>query len=171
MRDGTRRREIDWKLIGGLCALIGVSLLGAYFLQPLVAGKTDAINTIVTVFSILAGFLIAVITFIGEPLGESWKDLQLSRREVVARLRRHLWLFYFYLATLGLAMAMYLVPEGWPVLLMWLQRLFVFFAIFVFGASFALPSSLLSLQLEKYDRSLESKLPPVLKSGRPDRDS
>ncbi|MBC2834058.1 hypothetical protein [Paragemmobacter straminiformis] len=169
MRTKRRKREFDWQLIAGLLLLIAISAVGSVFLQPLLAGKTDAINTIVTVFSILAGFLVAVITFIGEPSNQSWQEQQLSRRDVVARLSRHLWLFYFYLATLGLAMAMYVVPEGFPALTMWLQRLFAFFAIFVFGASFALPRSLLKLQLEKYDRGLQEKLPPVLK--RPDSDS
>lgn len=148
-------------LVGVL--LVAVSTVAAYYLQPLIHGKTDAINTVVTVFSILAGFLIAVITFIGEPNSTSWKDLQLGRSGVKAKLTRHLLLFYLYLLTLGLAMGMFLIPETQIILLSWFERLFIFCAVFVFGASFALPHSLRALQMEKYDHALDGVKPEVLK--------
>lgn len=144
--------------------LVAVAVVAACFLQPLIHGKTDAINTVVTVFSILAGFLIAVITFIGEPSGTSWKALQLGRSDVQAKLTRHLLLFYLYLLTLGLAMGMFLIPESHVVLLAWFERLFIFCAVFVFGASFALPHSLRALQMEKYDHALDEVKPDVLKA-------
>tara|TARA_B100001093_G_scaffold462893_1_gene478502 strand:+ start:247 stop:402 length:156 start_codon:yes stop_codon:yes gene_type:complete len=44
-----------------------VSGVIGYHFQPLISNNPDAVNTVVTIFSILAGFLIAVITFIAEP--------------------------------------------------------------------------------------------------------
>lgn len=156
---------INWaRLLGGICLTI-ISVVAAFGLQPLVSGKTDAINTVVTVFSILAGFLIAVITFIGEPSSASWRNLQLSRGEVKARLDRHLILFYLYLATLGLAMAMFLIPPEYIETKIWLERGFIFFAVFVFGASFTLPHSLRALQMAKYDEAIEEDMPHMLKMG------
>lgn len=162
------RRPIAWKRLslGGL--LVVVSAAAAYFLQPVVSGNDDAINTVVTVFSILAGFLIAVITFIGEPGSKPWAELQANKKVVQARLDRNLLLFQVYLLTLGLAMAVFVVPPEWAMTRMWLERLFVFFAVFVFGASFALPNSLRSLQLERYETALRERVPKPLQGGEHD---
>lgn len=150
------------RLLGGV-VLLGASALGAYFLQPLISGNKDAVNTVVTVFSILAGFLIAVITFIGDPGPSEWRDLQLGRREVKAKLRRHRWLFYLYLVTLGLALAMFLIPSTYVTLIVWFERAFVGVAIFVFLASFTLPNSLSQLQMAKYDAALDDRSPEYVR--------
>lgn len=144
---------------GGLLVVSGVA---AYYLQPVVSGNENAINTVVTVFSILAGFLIAVITFIGEPGNKPWAELQANKRIVEARLDRNLLLFQVYLATLGLAMAVFVVPADWVATRVWIERLFVFLSVFVFGASFALPSSLRSLQIERYNTALRERVPKPL---------
>lgn len=65
----------------GLPITFALAVLSAYFLQPLVSGNKDAINTIVTVFSILAGFLIAVITFIGAPSSKAGKLYSFQKGE------------------------------------------------------------------------------------------
>lgn len=56
----------DWWRLGKLAGAVIVSAAVGYFFQPMVAHNTDAVNTVVTIFSILAGFLIAVITLIAE---------------------------------------------------------------------------------------------------------
>ncbi|PZX04738.1 hypothetical protein [Celeribacter halophilus] len=152
--------------VGRILALVlnlAASFAAGYFIQPLISGNNDAINTIVTVFSILAGFLIAVITFIGDPGPRDWKDLQLNKKSVEARLWRHRTLFHFYLMTLGLALAMFVVPEEYVVITIWLERAFVGLACFVFLASFTLPQSLMALQLDRYSSAIDDQLPNALK--------
>ena len=61
-----KQTATDWWRIGKLVAAIGVSAAVGYWFQPLVAKNKDAVNTVVTIFSILAGFLIAVITLIAQ---------------------------------------------------------------------------------------------------------
>lgn len=158
--------RIAWARLIGLGALLLASTSGGYFLQPLISGNSDAINTVVTIFSILAGFLIAVITFIGDPGASGWKDLQLGKREVSAKLRRHRILFYLYLLTLGLALSMYVVPSTWLSTVMWIERLFVGVAVFVFLASFTLPSSLSQLQMDRYQAALNEQKPEYLKDAK-----
>lgn len=170
MKIGEICRTIAWWRIAGLAVSLTISALSGYFMQPMVSGNKDAINTIVTVFSILAGFLIAVITFIGDPGLRGWKELQLNKRTVQAKLSRHRMLFYLYLVTLGLAMAMFLLPEKFIEIRLWLERFFVGAATFVFLASFALPKSLSSLQMERYDTALNEQLPEVLKELDDSRD-
>lgn len=155
--------RIAWGRVAGLLLLVGISCAGGYLLQPLISGNKDAINTVVTVFSILAGFLIAVITFVGDPGTSGWRELQGGKREVKAKLRRHRWLFYMYLITLGLALAMFIMPDGFVQTIIWLERFFVGFALFVFLASFSLPNSLSQLQMDKYEAALEGRSPQFLK--------
>ncbi|QIZ82594.1 hypothetical protein HFZ77_14200 [Thalassovita gelatinovora] len=142
---------------------MGFSVAAGYWGQPLVSNNTDAINTIVTVFSILAGFLIAVITFLGDPGARGWDQLQLDKKSMEAKLWRHEVLFYLYLVTLGLALFMFVLPEEYEKTTLWLERLFVGSAVFVFLASFALPQSLSALQMERYQSKLDDDLPQVLK--------
>ena len=49
-----------------LCVLGGA--LAAYFGQPSVHKNPDLILIVITVFTVFAGFLIAIITIIGDPI-------------------------------------------------------------------------------------------------------
>lgn len=163
MKVERKPRRINGKRVAVAFLFLLISVLAGYFLQPLISQNENAINTVVTVFSILAGFLIAVITFIGDPAARGWKELQLDRSAVQARLRRHRLLFYLYLLTLGLALAMFLVPSEYVRISLWFERVFVGSAMFVFLASFTLPASLSALQLERYDAAVDNQLPEVLR--------
>ncbi len=85
-------QKLDRKLIGltVLAALLGVA--GAYYGQPLVHGNDQATSIIVTVCSILVGFLVAIIAIIGDPLlvpPGSWRIAEGNRQKTVQRLTRH----------------------------------------------------------------------------------
>jgi len=60
-------KSIDWKRLLMLLAGVAISAFIGVRFQPMISNNSDAVNTVVTIFSILAGFLIAVITFIAEP--------------------------------------------------------------------------------------------------------
>jgi hypothetical protein len=60
------KQTLDPKKIRYAVAVTLWAGLGSYIAKPLIEGNQDAINVIVTVFSILAGFLIAVITLVGD---------------------------------------------------------------------------------------------------------
>ena len=98
-------RKTDWWRLGQLAVAVGVSAFIGYRFQPMVANNPDAVNTVVTIFSILAGFLIAVITFIAEPTlqqAKNWEELQHMKETVRRKLFRQKLLFFLYLLTLGL---------------------------------------------------------------------
>lgn len=158
----------DWWRIGKLTAAIVVSGAVGYLFQPMIVHNTDAVNTVVTIFSILAGFLIAVITLIAEPTlkqAKNWQELQLMKRTVQRKLFRHELLFFLYLITLGAALATFLVPDEQVELLLWLERGFLSLATFVFLASFDLPGSLMKIQMERYEAEMEATKPQVLKDA------
>lgn len=71
-------------------------VLGGYWGQPWIHENERAINVIVTSFSILAGFLIAIMTIIGDPAISFWRSWRgydrrpsgLGSAELKARTRR-----------------------------------------------------------------------------------
>ena len=84
-------------------------------------------------------------------------------KETVRRnLFRQKLLFFLYLLTLGIALAMYLTPPASIEVLKWLQMVFLALAAFVFLASFSLPGSLMKIQMERYEAALEETRPSVV---------
>ena len=89
---------IDWVRVALLTAAAGLSLGGGYYLYPLISGNEEAVNAIITVFSILAGFLIAVTTLLTEPVlkaATTWSELQTMRNMLQRKFRRYQILFFF----------------------------------------------------------------------------
>lgn len=138
-------------IISGICS---------YYLQPYIHGNTDAINVIVTVFSILAGFLVAIITIIGDPSSlpsGSWRIAQLGSETVKNRLVRHKWLFFMYLITLVLIFITILIKGQFPKIEKYIEYIYLFFAIGAFIVSFRLPSSLMNLHQERIEHEIEAR--------------
>lgn len=167
---GTVRKQTttDWWRIAKLATAIVVSSAVGYYCQPLVAKNKDAVNTVVTIFSILAGFLIAVITLIAEPTlkqAKSWQELQLMKKTVKRKLFRQKLLFFFYLITLGVALSTFLVPDSQADFRRWLETIFLGLATFVFLASFDLPGSLMKIQMDRYEAEMDATKPQVLKDA------
>lgn len=155
----------DWWRLGKLAGAVIVSGAVGYFFQPMVANNTNAVNTVVTIFSILAGFLIAVITLIAEPTlkqAKNWQELQLMKKTVQRKLFRQKLLFFLYLITLGVALGTFLVPDVQAELRRWLETVFLGLATFVFLASFELPGSLVKIQMERYEAEMYATKPQVL---------
>ncbi|MGB4114098.1 MAG: hypothetical protein WBK15_13775 [Yoonia sp.] len=158
-------KSIDWKRLLMLLAGVAISAFIGVRFQPMISNNSDAVNTVVTIFSILAGFLIAVITFIAEPTlkqAKNWDELQHMKATIRRRIFRQKILFFLYLLTLGVALAMYITPIDQIKLLVCMQTLFLGLATFVFLASFSLPSSLMRIQMERYEAALESSRPAVV---------
>jgi len=152
-------------MLSGVAVFSG--FVGACFHQEL-SNNPDAVNTIVTIFSILAGFLIAVITFTSAPPPHGEKDgmkIRHMQQHIRPKLRRYELLFYAYLITLGIALTMYLVPQSWSETHKWIQIGFLSLATLVFLTSFTLPSLLINTQMERYDEAFKNSLPQVLRDA------
>lgn len=148
------KREIDMKKVATFIASILVGGLVAWKAQPLVSGNNEAVNIIVTTFSILAGFLVTIMTVVASPTsfsGRSWRYFS-GRREVVrVKLVRHKFLFMAYLLTLALIFAASLVPETNVLTICWIQRVYLFLGTVAFIMSMKLPGALMKIQLEHHD--------------------
>jgi hypothetical protein len=154
--------RIDWgRLVYPLFAAI-VAVGVGYWGQPLIHDNSDAIDIIVNVFSILAGFLVTIMTLLGEPglfHGRSWRSDAVKRSNTYRRLVRHKWLFITYLIVLALVFAAALITKNFPnhPAIMWIERLYLGFAVFAFFMSIALPGRLMNLQLARFDEMVENR--------------
>lgn len=152
-------------VFSGLCAWLG---------QPLVHDNQDAVGVIVNVFSILAGFLVTIMTLLGEPMlfrGATWRTEAVKRNNVYRRLVRHKWLFVLYLAVLGLIFVSTLVTKKFPdhAAVVWIERVYLGLATFAFCLSLTLPSRLMNLQMDRFDELVEARRKP--KKGAEKKDS
>lgn len=153
-------RKIDRsKVVFFLFALL-LSVFGAYYARPLIAKNTEAINVIVTAYSILAGFLVAIITMIGDPKSlpsGSWQAAQLGSDMVYLRLKRHRLLFSSYLVTIALVFLSFLLKDKYPCYNFYVELSYLFLAIFCFIYSLTLPSTLMKLQAERIQQEIEDR--------------
>lgn len=166
MPDTSSSSKFKWSWGRFFTLLVGVGggVAGSYYGQPLIHGNDLAINVIVTAFSILAGFLIAIMTIMGDPSSfsrYSWRAHELSRGTVFRGLRRQQWLFMLYLGTVCAMFAGSLLahaPNGVSCrVLVWLERTYLFMAILAFVVSFRLPGTLLRIQLARHDQLIEAR--------------
>ena len=152
--------EIDKnKVKYGVCIVLW-SCLASYFGQPPIHGNQDAINVIVTVFSILAGFLVAMITLVGDPKSlpsGSWQVARLGSDLTYNRLVRHKWLFKGYLITLLLIFLSMVAKNKFPTTQVVLEYMYMFFASISCFLSFKLPSALMDLQKERIEHEIEER--------------
>lgn len=149
--------QIDSKKVRYACIVFAVSFFGSILLKPLVSCNQDAINIIVTVFAILAGFLILVITLVGDtesvPLG-SWRIARFSIDQTHKSLIRHKWLFYLYLIILLLIFSSMLIKDQFPRVNDYLEYIYLTCSIAAFILSFKLPSTVIKLQKERLEHEI-----------------
>lgn len=152
--------NIDKQKVKLAICLVLWGVLGSYFCQPLIHGNSEAINVIVTVFSILAGFLVAVITLVGDPKSlpsGSWQVARLGSDLTYNRLIRHKWLFKFYLITLFLIFSSIVINNKYPSIQVGLEYAYMFFASISCFLSFKLPRALIELQQERIEHEIEER--------------
>lgn len=145
--------QLRWgRFLFGLFA-IAAGFGAAIYGHELITDNGDAREVIVTTFSILAGFLIAVMTLLGDQsmLPGTWRIAEASRQSIKAKLIRQKWLFYIYLITLILIFVSTLTAQRWPEETEWLERIYFGFATGAFLISFRLPSILMEVQMDRVD--------------------
>lgn len=150
-------------LFYGVCFAVGA--VGAYYGQPYVRDNADAVLIIITVFSVFAGFLVAIITILGDPAmipQGTWRTVEVRRQNVEHRIIRHIFLFIIYLVTIAILFAGSLIKkvpdeiisEIWKI---WIDRSYLFLAISSFLMTLALPASLLKVQMGRLDTEIERR--------------
>jgi hypothetical protein len=146
-----------------ICVVIAA--IAAYYAQPSAAKNADLVLVIITVYSVFAGFLIAIIAVLGDPAlipEGSWRVGELRRDSIERRLIWHVYLFMLYLVTIGLLFAGVVIekaPEGKvsESVKHAVEYGFLFLAVLSFLLSFALPIALMRLQRARVDAEIQRR--------------
>ena len=153
---------IDWPRVFGFALAAVVSCIAGWYGQPMVHGNAEASRVIVSVFSIMAGVLITIMTLLGEPSlyrGRSWRADAVRRSNVYRRLVRLKILFILYLVTLALVFLANLFKGDYGNLtvLRYIEFTYLSCACMAFILSMTLPGRLTSLQLARFDEMVEAR--------------
>ena len=153
-------RKVDKEKVKlAICLTLWAGIF-SYFFQPYIHENQDAVNVIVTVFSILAGFLIAVITLVGDPKSlppGTWQVAELGSKLTYNRLIRKKWLFKVYLVTLFLIFITILIKGHCPILILILEYAYLFSGFIGSVLSFKLPAALIELQTERIENEIQER--------------
>lgn len=142
---------------------VAIGCLAAYFGQPAVHKNPDLILIIITVFTVFAGFLIAIITIIGDPImipHGSWQIAELRRDAMISRLNWHVGLLICYLITIGLqftGVVLERILDEHSLWRLWIERSYLFLGVTSFMFTFALPGALVHMQSARYDAEIERR--------------
>ena len=134
--------------------------------QPFIHGNEKAVDLIINVFSILAGFLIAIMTLFSDiqfDQDANWRKLQLQETLTEQRYAKHSLLFYTYLFVLICVFLTVLLGKQpqmtdcfWFV---WLEYMYLWLASISVCYSFMLPSKLIQIRKKQYSSLIKDKLP------------
>lgn len=149
----TTKQVIEWRYIVYVLVSVVAGAAAFTFGHDLIHNNNEATQIIVTVFSILAGFLIAIMTLLGDQsvLPGSWRIAETTRTKIRVKLIRQKWLFYVYLVTLSVIFVAAVVRPSCPELTSWLERIYLGLATTSFLLSFSLPSTLMAVQMERVE--------------------
>lgn len=152
--------SIDRQRIGIFIFATILGMAVAWFGQPLIHNNERAVNVIVTTFSILAGFLIAIMTIISDPSvfgRRTWRAAEIGRKSVYQKLVRQKWLFVAYLITLALIFLESLLIKRYTEISLWLEHIYLFLGTVAFIFSLRLPSTLMNIQIERHEQFIDHK--------------
>jgi len=144
--------NIAWGRVAKFLACAGAGIASGYFGRDWIVNNSDAINLIATIFSVLAGFLIAVMALIADERAIAMKGRRFAHFEgknIRARLVRHKHLFQLYLVIMLLAFLVTLklgIPARVSDLM---HQTMLGLSVMAFLLSFSLPSQIMSEYLRK----------------------
>lgn len=154
-------------MIRAVFLLLGILMSSwtAYYAEQYVAGSPTVLSVLITVFTVFAGFLVATVAILGDPSlipPGSWRVAEARRDGIETRLITHVWLLTFYLIAIALLFVGVvlrnipntIVPD---ILKTWIGRAYLFFGVFAFLLTFALPRSLFIFQINRVDAEIERR--------------
>ncbi len=150
-------RRFAWGRIGGTSAALVASLIATYFFGGALSNKTDVLSFIASIFSILAGVLIAVISILGDPsmlLDHSWRHSYLSAEETQRKIHRQTDIFVVYVSLL-VSLFVFMLVEPSAKLYWLIQHLSFFLTVLAFFASLSLPFTLREIQRTRLKRAIK----------------
>lgn len=141
---------------------ISLSAFMSYLGKDHITNNSDAINLMVSLYSILSGFLVTIITIIGDPSEilstKNWREAFYMIKKPSTQLIKACCLFYCYFITLILLFISMILPEdGTFIFKLLFEYAYIFFASLALIWSFGLPLMLVQYQKLKLESALQKK--------------
>jgi hypothetical protein len=140
--------------------------MASYLGHPFVRENSDAILILTTVMTVFAGFLVAIMTILGDPVmipKGSWRIAENRHHELEDSIIRHMYLFYLYLISIGLMFAGVLMQKHHSyskvleLLMECIEFAYLFFGVWAFLLTLALPKALGKIQLERSEAEIAAR--------------
>lgn len=152
--------KLSWQKITYVVICIATSVFFAWQFQPKYHGNSNALSVLVTVFSILAGFLVAVMAIVGSERalkGNNWRQDTFYLTRVKQDLQKHSALFYLYLLVLALSFLAAL-DLGWAnPIQAGLEGILLFLACLAMMLSFSLPGQLTKRHVSALETAIKAR--------------
>lgn len=152
--------KLSWRKIAYVAGCLAVSVFFGWHFQPRYHGNSNALSVLVTVFSILAGFLVAVMAIVGSERslkGRNWRQDTFYLLQVRHELRKHSALFYLYLIVLAFSFLAAL-GLGWPkAVQVGVEITLLFLASLAMLLSFSLPSQLTKRHVSDLEAAIKAR--------------
>lgn len=162
-------REIDIRKVTIFIIIIVFSGIISYFAQPHIHGNEKAVDLIINVFSILAGFLVAIMTLFSDfsiNNETNWREVSLQKQTIRVRAAKNKHLFYCYLIVLVFVFIsiLFAKSEGYlyQEIVKYAEYIYLYFASIALGYSLFLPNKIYQLQKEKLDNAIKERKPENL---------
>ncbi|CDZ61363.1 Hypothetical protein NGAL_HAMBI2605_14640 [Neorhizobium galegae bv. orientalis] len=149
---GTR----GWYIIFSLAAASAIT----YAFPNALEKSTTALEGIISVFSILAGVLVAVMSIIGDPsmlLSGNWRLGYEHAKDIQAKIGNYANLIAVYVVTLLLVLIAIVLKEALVLGYDWFFGVVLWFTSFGFLLSIPLPYSLMAIQKERMNEEIKRR--------------
>lgn len=153
-------------ILAGIAAITVTALfVSGCFGKPTTCQNTNALMILATVFSVFAGFTVAIVAVLGDPrilYSGSWRIASAHRRQLRHSLQRQAALLYVYLSILGLTFASALLStaDDCSLIADWFTRIALSLGAGAFVWSFALPVSIFKANLDRLDEEVKTRRQP-----------
>lgn len=151
-------RGIAWTRINFTIGSGAVALIATAAFGDRLTNDAGVLGIIATIFSILSGVLIAVISILGDPsmiMDQSWRHSYVKASEVQRKLHRNTDIFVLYVTLLGCLLIFALMKVDDP-LYWFVQRASFFLTVLGFFASLALPYALTAIQKQRLEAAVDA---------------
>lgn len=151
---------IDWSFARYLAICFVSALALAPLLQPAYHGKADAMTALVTVFTVLAGFMLAVMALAADGRNlrrRDWRQDTYFLKEIRDRLARYRMMFHLYLLVPALAILTFVAPEWGESVQRYAEVFVLFLAIFAFLWSFRIPGEITSAHVRQLQAAIKEQ--------------
>ncbi|HHQ6565546.1 TPA: hypothetical protein ACSTJX_000342 [Serratia fonticola] len=158
----TGTSKYDLVAIGLTFVFFVISAVFSFFLSGTLVGNKDALNLVASVFSVLTGFLLLVITMTSDTAsiltGLTETEKQNQKKRFTIRFTRYYILFVMYFMVLVMIFVYYLISKDqheaskyYDLLKLILEHGIAFFIPFSFLNSLFIPLKIKELFLERFD--------------------